>query len=67
MEKVAINRKKIQGIRCDVAEIHDVTPEYVDAVLRGSRENASIVATYEMLVYGKEKLVEAVKKTRKRR
>lgn len=52
-----------KNIKRDVAEIHGVTLQYVNMCLAGTRNNPAIVATYEMLVYGKEKLVQAVKKT----
>lgn len=62
MEKDKAKNEMTKNLKNDVADIHGVTVQYVNMCLRGDRNNPSIVATYDMLKYGKSKLVEAVKK-----
>ena len=45
----------------DVARIYEVTPHYVRLVIRGERNNPTIKVMYETLVFGKNKLLEAVR------
>lgn len=62
MKKQDTKNEMSKNLKQDVADIHGVSIQYVNMCLRGERNNPAIIATYEMLVYGKNKLVEAVQK-----
>lgn len=65
MQKKDMKNEMSENFIKHTADIHSVTVRYVYMVLKGERNNASIEATYKMLMYGKNKLVEAVERTLK--
>lgn len=63
MKKQDTKNEMSKNLKQETADIHSVTVQYVNMCLRGERNNPAIVATYDMLLYGQKKLVEAVQKT----
>lgn len=61
MEKHDTKNQTSKNFYEQTADIHKVSPRYVRMVVDGERNNPIILATYETLVFGANKLLEAVK------
>lgn len=59
-KKATTKNQMSKNIKKEVAEIHGCTVQYVNMVLRGERNSAEIVATYQKLVAGRNRVAQAV-------
>lgn len=62
MDSMRNKPKRRRDLATIVAEVHDVTPDYVRKILRGDRENEEILDTVWKVLDAENELLAAVKK-----
>jgi hypothetical protein len=61
IQKNTVNVLRRRDLASRVAEIHGVTADHVRKVMRGDRENESILATYMHMIESDNLLLQTVK------
>jgi hypothetical protein len=61
IQKNTVNELRRRDLASRVAEIHGVTADHVRKVIRGDRDNESILATYMHMIESDNLLLQTVK------